>query len=1331
MASSSSSRAEHFETSSRLSRSILVDIEAEDSDTQDNEEFESEDEATAIERGRQNAESVSLRPSDHIDSVQRVASAWEEALIEQERRKEAKSLSFMTRRNGKRKAPDPTTLSPRPRKRTLRHSSPPPPNTFRHEVETCKGTVVIYLKEIPGECQLDREMRIYEASEVASAEADRDVLREMSSKLISPASVSCIPMPPEVPLDDDSPEGAATPTNTPAHPPKPLSLADVHFLERRDTSPEQFEGATHLVEPRIHQGWFIVKRLLEGAIETLPEAQAQIQTLLGGIPHTKILNMLNRINDLDPDEFEQQRGIIEQEINAEIDSAIDADVEPSASGIVKEGQKEVEEDHLARLKGQLQEQQLLGRWVTEGLGHSNAAVISPERQIFCLFCRRGKSFEAFAKISSDIEAGRVHPSVLRCPFQSRYPGRIYIQAYSVLPQNTRLAAYLRTVPGLLYRHSFKTSFPNEDAWSRQEEKKKHHPHLVVTAHDLAMPIHLRVEDVRLNDDDVALEAANVGLEVLQKIFRPGTWATIKSGRYRGDLGIVVDDDFAQVDTSHYAQLIVVPRIKYPGSSRTRPPKAPIPVDFNLPPTKAWSNFMVSDNVRVTSICIQSECSTPFACDHQEYSRKRYRFLGQTVRGGFVLLVVKLEALDLALRVPDDVYTTFRTIAEGDDLGKIPPLSSWTFETNETVILTQSKLPAALPGMYWREDLGSLKDGAEGVIQKVGDLVCDVAFKKNGQLVDVRSVAYRHLVKVIAIGQTVRLAPGVRDLKEIQWVQQGDSGVMSVVETELKLANSEGLVTGVFIHLIHGPSVSVWIHASSLIVTLSSNSVVNMSYSQSLSLSNPRHPASADDGHIPSSTATCDIRDATTVRRNHWKASENVIAGLQTLTTPQEHFTKNHRSSCVPWLGIRVYLRSDEEEQQDRTRRIGEVVNVEPDSTNERKFLVLIHWDAPVFGDQLFEWCGYEKVRRIDNHGLLHEFTPYSGPPPWKGVKVKVIKTGVYKNREADVVDVRADPVLDRDTISGISVYIRFHDGDIVGEERTAWVDYHYIRRCDTRPMRFLHDSRITGKGTKSYYVFKVGYCPRYSPEEISTWKYAPSPTPVSSPEPEPPQPVMTSPYLRFEATRVGTSTAPDIPVDFWILDRRIWSTLGPREIDVARLDGMGDLRLSVKHESAAITFYAHQTRIGSSKQKAELNIIHPGMISRIPFSISIKGTPAANGLYIICNLEPHTGKLARRLQFTKSFSGKQHEDTWLLQIVKWTLPEKGMNHTEELTSEHITTTSDHFVKVHETLATANKANEMLCRLRNEIGAPCNGYTINEHGQVVKQANRSGPRPKNP
>ncbi|KAJ3738341.1 hypothetical protein DFH05DRAFT_1531408 [Lentinula detonsa] len=513
MASSSSSRAEHFGTSVRVSTYTLsiraiqpthgtsavpLHSRREDSDTQNNEESESEDEVTAIERGRQNAETVSLRPSDHIDSVQRVASAWEEVLIEQELRKEAQSPSLMTRRNGKRKAPDPITLSPRPRKRTLRHSSPPPPYTFRHEVETCKGTVVIYLEEIPGESQLEREMRIYEASEAASAEADRDALPEMSSKLISgpssslvaasgspPASVSLIPMPLEVPS----------------------------------------------------------------------------------------------------------------------------------------------------------------------------------------VCSLESGARASRRLLSDIEAGRVHPSVLRCPFQSRYPGRIYIQAYSMLPKNTILAAYLRTVPGLLYRHSFKTSFPNEDAWSRQEEKKKHHPPLVVTAHDLAMPIHLRVEDVRLNDDDVALIVA-------------------QSGRYRGDLGIVVDDDFAQVETSHYAQLIVVPRIKYPGprSSRTRPPKAPIPLEFNLPPTKAWSNFMVSNNVRVTSICIQSECLTPFACDHQEYFRKRYQLLGQTVRGGFVLLVVKLEALDLALRVPDDVYSTFRTIAEGDDLGKIPPLSSWTFETTKQMKL---------------------------------------------------------------------------------------------------------------------------------------------------------------------------------------------------------------------------------------------------------------------------------------------------------------------------------------------------------------------------------------------------------------------------------------------------------------------------------------------------------------------------------------------------------------------------------------------------------------------------------------------------------------------
>ena len=942
--------------------------------------------------------------------------------------------------------------------------------------------------------------------------------------------------------------------------------------------------------------------------------------------------------------------------------------------------------------------------------------------------KRGSELDAFNKISTDIEVGRVHPSVLQCVFKSRYPGRVYIQAYSMLPKHTKLAGYLRTVPGLLYRIPFKTSFPNENAWSRQNEKIKRRPPPVLNALDLAMPIHMRVEDICF--DDNALETAyeanlldadanDVPPTVREMMFRGGTWAIIKSGRYKGDLGIVLNDDFNEIDTSLYALVAVVPRIRYPGLSRTRPPKAPLPIDFSLSPRIAWASLIASKKVIVTVNCIKPTCSKGFDCDHQENHRKRYQLYGQTVRGGFVLVTVKLEALDLALRVTDDDFAVFNTIAEGDRLGRIPPLTSWTFQENETVVLMHSRMPVALPGMHWEEDLGKLTDGAEGVIQRVGDLMCDVAFKEKGEVVDVRSVAYRHLVKKLVVGQTVRLASGIRDLKEIQWVQRGDSGVLTIEERRLELANNEGLVSSVFIHSLHGHSVSVWIQALSLIITLNPNSVVEMSYTQTLASGHSPHPVFANNAPIPAHTTTCDIRDVSVIERNHWQVSENKSINGQNLH-PAEYFTQNtfRKSGCIPWLGVRVFVNSVE--RDDRSGWRGEVIDIARDAENSAHFFVLVRWNHRSFGDQFFDWFSYDNVRRADNHGLLHEFTPYSGTSPWTGIKVKVIKKGVYKDCEGEVLEARADLLLDRDTVSGISVLIRFQDGDLVGEKRTAWVDYHYVRRCDIRPMRFLHDFGIGDKGLKSYYTFKLGYRPEYSGEEIKTWEHAALQPQFPSTEDPPPIPV-TSPFFHFEATWNCSSPPPDVPANFWLLDRRLWTTLGNREIEVARADGMGDLRLSVKHlGTGAITFQNHKSRTGSHNQKHEFENIHPSVISKIPWSSSVKRSPTANGLYIICDLEPHNGKLTRRIRWTKSTSGNEKEDRWILQVVHWTQPVKGMEHTEALVDEpFIITTKDHFVLVHENLSTADRANKMVCKLRYSQQAPLNGYIVNIDGQVLK------------
>ena len=117
---------------------------------------------------------------------------------------------------------------------------------------------------------------------------------------------------------------------------------------------------------------------------------------------------------------------------------------------------------------------------------------------------------------------------------------------------------------------------------------------------------------------------------------------------------------------------------------------------------------------------------------------------------------------------------------------------------------------------------------------------------------------------------------------------------------------------------------------------------------------------------------------------------------------------------------------------------------------------------------------------------------------------------------------------------------------------------------------------------------------------------------------------------------------------------------------------------------------------------------------------SMKRNAAASSLYLICDLEPHTGKLAQHVRFTKAASGQEKDDRWLLQVINWTQAAVGMDHTEVLADEPmITTTKDHFVLVHESSKTIDRANALMCRLRFSQQAPLNGYMVDHTGQVIK------------
>ena len=137
-----------------------------------------------------------------------------------------------------------------------------------------------------------------------------------------------------------------------------------------------------------------MQRMLTDAELKLPEARKEVHELFGDDYENDIWTMLNKINDLDPDEFEAMKGTIEKEVEGKTALANDADVEmrsPSAGVTEEEGQGEQWEretvdldTHSARLEQQLHEQQLLAQWIAQS---HNATINPPDYQVFSIACR--------------------------------------------------------------------------------------------------------------------------------------------------------------------------------------------------------------------------------------------------------------------------------------------------------------------------------------------------------------------------------------------------------------------------------------------------------------------------------------------------------------------------------------------------------------------------------------------------------------------------------------------------------------------------------------------------------------------------------------------------------------------------------------------------------------------------------------------------------------------------------------------------------------------------------------------------------------------------------
>ncbi|KAJ3816294.1 hypothetical protein F5880DRAFT_1512790, partial [Lentinula raphanica] len=239
-----------------------------------------------------------------------------------------------------------------------------------------------------------------------------------------------------------------------------------------------------------------------------------------------------------------------------------------------------------------EEQHQLAEWIKD---HHVPTWGPVPYHIYHVRCKRGSERTTVKRINDDIASETIPLNLIRAAFISQYPGGFYLQARSMLPGNTPLALYLNLIPNLIYPRGKRVSVrqgtlnnpPSTISQLREEWDQL----------GLGMPLHTLVDDLSGTEDSKRRFYANS--------FRPGTWVVPTKGRYRGDTGLVVFDDFDEIDESTESLVLFIPRPQfninhplYPNKFSHKPSKQAQPAseevhDQNIPSVRD-SRFELPD-----------------------------------------------------------------------------------------------------------------------------------------------------------------------------------------------------------------------------------------------------------------------------------------------------------------------------------------------------------------------------------------------------------------------------------------------------------------------------------------------------------------------------------------------------------------------------------------------------------------------------------------------------------------------------------------------------------------------------------------------------------------